>query len=67
VQVESDNAKDKINVRVIDLFGRTVEVINGVAPGQTIKIGAVYRPGIYYLEMIQGTNRKQIKLLKQSD
>jgi hypothetical protein len=67
VQVESDNAKDKINVRVIDLFGRTVEVINGVAPGQTIKIGAVYRPGIYFVEMIQGNNRKQIKLLKQSD
>jgi hypothetical protein len=67
VQVESDNAKDKINVRVLDLYGRTVEVINSVAPGQTIKIGAVYRPGIYFVEMIQGTNRKQIKLLKQSD
>jgi hypothetical protein len=67
VQVESDNVKDKINVRVMDLYGRTVEVINGAASGQTIKIGAAYRPGIYFVEMIQGNKRKQIKLLKQAD
>jgi hypothetical protein len=67
VQVESDNVKEKINVRVMDLYGRTIEVVNNVISGQTIKLGGAYRPGIYFVEMIQGNRRQQVKLLKQGD
>ncbi len=67
LQVESENRKDKINLRVMDLNGRTVELLWNVIPGQTLQLGAAYRPGMYIVEMVQGTNRKQIKLLKQPD
>jgi hypothetical protein len=65
LQLESDNLKDKINIRIVDLYGRTVEVIKGASSQQILKIGATYTPGIYFVEMIQGSRHKQIKLLKQ--
>jgi hypothetical protein len=67
LQVESDNTKDKINLRVMDLSGRTVELLWNVTAGQTIQLGSKYRPGMYIVEMVQGNNRKQLKLIKQPD
>ncbi len=67
LQVESDNVKERINIRVFDLSGRTVELLWNITSGQTLKIGSKYRPGMYIVEMIQGNNRKQLKLLKQPD
>ena len=47
--------------------GRTVELLWNVTAGQTLQLGSKYRPGMYIVEMVQGTNRKQLKLLKQPD
>jgi hypothetical protein len=44
--------------------GRTVQVIQNLATGQTVQLGSEYRPGIYFVEMLQGNQRKQVKLLK---
>lgn len=65
VKLESSNNTEKIVVRVIDLQGRTVEVFNNLVPGQTLQIGSNYRTGVYFVEMIQGTNRKQLQLIKR--
>jgi hypothetical protein len=67
VRVESDNVKEKINLRIFDLSGRTVELLWNINAGQTLQIGSKYRPGMYIVEMIQGNNRKQLKLIKQPD
>ncbi len=67
IQLESDNMKEKINLRVYDLSGRTVELLWNITSGQTLQIGSKYRPGMYIVEMIQGNNRKQLKLIKQPD
>jgi hypothetical protein len=67
IQVDSDNRADKINLRVLDLMGRTVQSFNNVVPNSTLQLGSTYRPGVYIVEMIQGNNRKQLKLLKQPD
>jgi hypothetical protein len=64
VHVESSNRNDKIMLRVYDAYGRTVRLIRDAMAGQTITLGNEYRPGIYYIEMIQGKNRQQVKLLK---
>jgi hypothetical protein len=64
IRLESTNAIDKISLRVIDMYGKTLEVRNNLSNGQTIQIGSTYRPGIYIVEMLQGTNRKQVKLMK---
>jgi hypothetical protein len=65
VQLLSNNNIDKVQLRVMDIQGRTVEMMHNLNAGQVIQIGAAYRPGIYIVEMIQGNNRKQVKLLKQ--
>jgi hypothetical protein len=67
VQIQSSDATEKVQLRVIDLNGRTVQVLDGLSAGQTIQLGANYRPGMYIIEMIQGRNHKQLKLLKQPD
>jgi hypothetical protein len=67
VQIESSNRTEKVQLRIMDLSGRVVELFNNLSANQTIKLGANYRPGMYIVEMIQGDNRKQLKLIKQPD
>jgi hypothetical protein len=64
VHLESSDRNSRITLRVFDISGRTVGVIPNLMPGQTIQLGNEYRPGIYFVEMIQGKNRTQVKLLK---
>jgi hypothetical protein len=67
VKVTSDNNRDKIELRVVNANGRIVRIIPSVQPGQTILLGNEYRPGVYFLEMIQGNNRKMVRLMKLPD
>jgi hypothetical protein len=64
LQLISSNKIDKMSVRVTDITGRTVQVLHDLAPNQTLNIGAGYRPGLYMVELIQGNERKQVKLIK---
>lgn len=67
IKLESSNTTDAINIIVYDVNGKVVEQRRNLAAGQTIQLGASYRPGIYILEMIQGTEHKQLKLVKIPD
>jgi hypothetical protein len=67
VNVQSSNREEKIQVRVMDLNGRVVEMFNNLSANQTLQIGSNYRPGMYIVEMIQGNERKQLKLIKQAN
>jgi hypothetical protein len=67
VQITSENSTERIQLRVMDILGRTVQVINNLSAGQTIQLGAAYRPGQYIVELIQGNKHKQVKLLKRRD
>lgn len=67
VQVKSANRSDRISIRVLDLYGRVVETIPNTATGQTYHIGEAYRPGIYFVEVIQGSERRQVKVLKVTE
>ena len=67
VKIESSNTQDKIRLRVVDLSGKTTEIFENVMPNTTMRLGATYNPGVYFIEMIQGKNRKLLKVMKQSD
>ncbi|HEU4606921.1 MAG TPA: T9SS type A sorting domain-containing protein, partial [Chitinophagaceae bacterium] len=67
VQIESSNRVEKVQVRVMDLSGRVIDLFNNLSANQTLKLGSKYRPGMYIVEMIQGENRRQLKLIKQPD
>jgi uncharacterized repeat protein (TIGR03803 family) len=67
VKVETSNVTERINLRVIDVKGRVVEVRQSVQPNQTLFIGDTYRPGIYFIEVVQGRERRNARLIKLSD
>jgi hypothetical protein len=54
-------------VRVTDVSGRVIQVFSNAYAGQIMEIGSTYRPGIYIIEMIQGNQHKQLKLVKIPD
>jgi uncharacterized delta-60 repeat protein len=53
-----------LHIRVMDPMGRTLEIRRNVASNNTIRLGDNYTPGIYYAEVIQGTKRITVKLIK---
>jgi uncharacterized repeat protein (TIGR03803 family) len=64
LKIESDNTKEILKLRVVDVLGKVIEVKNNVFVGQTLQIGSNYRPGVYFAELTQGNNKKQLKLIK---
>jgi uncharacterized repeat protein (TIGR03803 family) len=53
-----------LTVNVIDAVGRSVEIFGQVAPNSTLSFGASYANGTYYAEVLQGSERHVIKLVK---
>jgi hypothetical protein len=67
VKLQSSNTSDAISIIVYGINGRIVEAKQKLNAGQTVQLGALYRPGVYIVEMIQGKERKQLKLVKVPD
>jgi hypothetical protein len=65
VSVQSEYENEKIILRVIDVSGKLVDLKGELMKGKVYIIGENYMPGVYFIEVIQGTNRKVIKLIKQ--
>jgi hypothetical protein len=57
------NAESQLKLQVMDISGRIIETKN-VTSNQTIRIGDNYRAGIYFAEIVQGNERKIVKLVK---
>ncbi len=53
-----------VNMRVMDASGRVVDARSKIGSNSTIQIGHNYSSGTYYAEMIQGTKRKVVQLIK---
>jgi uncharacterized delta-60 repeat protein len=60
-----NNSAQGVQVRVLDNLGRVVESRTSPAGNMTLSFGAGYRPGVYFVEVVQGTERKLLKLVKQ--
>ncbi|MEJ8843702.1 glycosyl hydrolase [Lacibacter sp. H375] len=67
LNIESMDTKTPINVRVLSITGKEMELIRNITAGQTIQIGNRYSPGMYVLEVIQGERKMTTMLIKQSD
>lgn len=65
IQVNSSDVVNKIQLKILDISGRLIQKLENIKPGQSIKLGFNYRPGVYIFEMIQADKRKQLKLIKQ--
>jgi hypothetical protein len=53
-----------VNIRVLDANGRIVDAKTKIIPNSTLQLGANYQTGTYFAEMIQGTSRKVVQLMK---
>jgi len=53
-----------VNMRVMDASGRVIDSRSRIGSNSTIQIGHNYSSGTYYAEMIQGTKRKVVQLIK---
>jgi hypothetical protein len=53
-----------VNMRVMDGSGRVVDAKSKIGANSTFQIGHNYSSGTYYAELIQGTKRKVVQLIK---
>ncbi len=65
LKVATTHHENSLDLTVTDVLGKVVETRKGIAPGQTIEVGANYRPGIYVAQVKQGNNKVMIKIIKQ--
>jgi hypothetical protein len=57
-------AGNKIQLKVYDLQGRLVETKASIQSNQTLRLGTLYTPGIYLVQIMQGTQIQTIRLVK---
>ncbi|MES2332510.1 MAG: LamG-like jellyroll fold domain-containing protein [Bacteroidota bacterium] len=53
-----------VNMRVMDGRGRVIDARSKIGANSTIQIGHNYSSGVYYAELIQGSKRKVVQLIK---
>jgi hypothetical protein len=63
VNVES-NRSEVISIRITDVSGKVIGVINNIKKNVPVTFGDNYKGGTYFAEVIQGANRKMVKLVK---
>jgi ribosomal protein S26 len=66
INVKSNLTNEKVIMQVVDMFGRVIET-RTVSANSNHKVGEAYRPGTYFIRIIQGKEHKEIKLVKLSD
>jgi hypothetical protein len=62
--VINGNTKDPVSVRIVDVFGRIMERHEKVVPGKAISLGQKWKNGTYIAEVIQGDQRRVVKIIK---
>jgi hypothetical protein len=58
------NPSQAMSLKVTDLLGRVVERRTGLNAGQSLNLGSSYRQGVYIVELTQGNEVRQLKLIK---
>ena len=64
IRVRSTDPGSKISVRITDMSGRVITA-RQVSSGQIITAGSNFIAGMYIVEVMQGDQRKSMKLVKQ--
>jgi hypothetical protein len=60
----SGASDQEIQLRVLNMHGKEVYGVKGSA-NQTYKFGANFTSGIYFVEVMQGSNKQIVKIMKQ--
>lgn len=65
LQISGSNDFESVTIKISDITGRIIESRNKLAANQTLDIGRNLKPGVYFVEVIQGTRKVVEKLIKQ--
>jgi hypothetical protein len=63
IQIQG-NADNNVRLTVYDNLGRVIERKSSLPSNQTVRLGNSYQSGIYLVEIVQGTQRQIVKLVK---
>ncbi len=64
LNIETAQRTDKVQVQVVDLTGRIVEVTQNIIGSQTLRVGSGLKAGVYFVRIVQGSETLQVKLMK---
>lgn len=64
VRVQSSQPSTPIQLRVSDVSGRVVLVMDKLQVEEVIPIGNNFKAGVYFIEVLQGKERKLLKVVK---
>jgi hypothetical protein len=59
------SSTESINVKVTDILGRELEKRVAIGSNRRFELGAGYKTGVYFVEVVQGSQKQVIKLVKQ--
>jgi hypothetical protein len=62
--VISSNDPGPVSVRIIDISGRVVEIHEKIASTGILRLGGGLKKGIYFAEVLQGNQRRAVKMVK---
>jgi hypothetical protein len=57
--------KSPATISITNAGGQLMERKTNVAANSLLQFGANYKPGIYYVEVVQGNEKAMVKLIKQ--
>jgi uncharacterized delta-60 repeat protein len=57
--------KTQATISITNAAGQVIEKKTNIAANSILQLGANYKPGIYYIEIVQGTEKAVVKMLKQ--
>jgi hypothetical protein len=63
--LQSSNNTDRIQVKIMDLTGRTVDMRNNLQANESVQMGGHLSPGIYFAEVSQGSEVRKVKLVRK--
>jgi uncharacterized delta-60 repeat protein len=64
IQLQGNNVKQPVNIRVYDIKGRLLEERMNISIGQSLSLGDHYKAGTYIIEALQGNRSVQTKVIK---
>jgi hypothetical protein len=53
-----------VTVRVVDIFGRVLQLNQKIAANSNLQLGHKWSGGTYFVEVMQGNERKLVKVIK---
>jgi hypothetical protein len=59
-----NNATNNTSLTVYDNFGRVIEIKTSLHSNQVVRLGNSYHTGIYLVQIVQGTQKQTLKLIK---